>query len=482
MTSAMVYGARADNPVPLAEDAPAARRPDGPVVSATCSRSRHRWRGARRVHPGPDGHRPAARGARRARASTAWSPGTSRRRGCSWSGLRARAGSSATSTTSSRALELAALGAVTRRGHGRLRRARSTRPRSRSSPACAGSSCPPRSRSARPSGCTGSASRRRRRATWRTSSTVGRPVDAAAGGGLAPAYDNATALRRCWEQVERPRAGRAAGPRRHARRGGSHGRRGRHRGPGPADPPAPRRRADGKSYGRDDETPIRSGSSCATTPLSVDEVLAAVADPAAGGTAVFVGHRARPRRGPAVGGLDYTAHPTAAGACGRSPSGSRRAPGRRAGRRAPRGPSRGGDLAVVVAAARAPREAFEAGRRLIDDLKHERADLEAPALRRRLRGVGGGLRLTARPGRRVPSTHAGDGVVVWCRSSPSWSRWCWVSLANRPRPPADPHDSIAEHERFRQAMERAVARRRRRPRPGPRSVAAPGADLPAWSA
>jgi hypothetical protein len=32
----------------------------------------------------------------------------------------------------------------------------------------------------------------------------------------------------------------------------------------------------------------------------------------------------------------------------------------------------------------------------------------------------------------------------------------WVSIANRPRPPADPRDSVAEHERFRQAMGRQV--------------------------
>ena len=32
----------------------------------------------------------------------------------------------------------------------------------------------------------------------------------------------------------------------------------------------------------------------------------------------------------------------------------------------------------------------------------------------------------------------------------------WVSVANRPRPPADPHDSVAEHERFREAMGRSV--------------------------
>jgi hypothetical protein len=33
----------------------------------------------------------------------------------------------------------------------------------------------------------------------------------------------------------------------------------------------------------------------------------------------------------------------------------------------------------------------------------------------------------------------------------------WVSLANRPRPPQDPVDSMAEHERFRQAMSRQIA-------------------------
>jgi hypothetical protein len=34
----------------------------------------------------------------------------------------------------------------------------------------------------------------------------------------------------------------------------------------------------------------------------------------------------------------------------------------------------------------------------------------------------------------------------------------WVSVANRPRPPADPHDSVAEHQRFREAMDRSIAR------------------------
>lgn len=33
----------------------------------------------------------------------------------------------------------------------------------------------------------------------------------------------------------------------------------------------------------------------------------------------------------------------------------------------------------------------------------------------------------------------------------------WVAWASRPRPPADPHDTVAEHERFRAAMDRRTA-------------------------
>jgi hypothetical protein len=44
----------------------------------------------------------------------------------------------------------------------------------------------------------------------------------------------------------------------------------------------------------------------------------------------------------------------------------------------------------------------------------------------------------------------------------------WVSIANRPRPPVDPHDSVAEHERFRAAMDRQTARPAPpQPAPGP---------------
>ena len=67
--------------------------------------------GARRSTPGcrsPSCARPSSS----ARGSTASSRGTSRRRGCSWSRTRTRTGSSATSTTWSSALVLAALGTV----------------------------------------------------------------------------------------------------------------------------------------------------------------------------------------------------------------------------------------------------------------------------------------------------------------------------------------------------------------------------------
>ena len=37
----------------------------------------------------------------------------------------------------------------------------------------------------------------------------------------------------------------------------------------------------------------------------------------------------------------------------------------------------------------------------------------------------------------------------------------WVMFAHRSRPPADPRESMAEHERFRQAMERPAPAPRR---------------------
>jgi molybdopterin synthase catalytic subunit len=108
-------------------------------------------------------------------------------------------------------------------------------------------------------------------------------------------------------------------------------------------------------------------------PLSVDEVLAAVAGPTFGGTAVFVGTVRDHDGGQGVADLEYTAHPSAVD---RMTEVAERAADRyddvavaavhRVGRLAV------GDLAVVVAAAAPHRDrAFEVGRGLIDELKHE---------------------------------------------------------------------------------------------------------------
>ncbi|MDQ1699125.1 MAG: molybdopterin synthase catalytic subunit [Frankiaceae bacterium] len=107
------------------------------------------------------------------------------------------------------------------------------------------------------------------------------------------------------------------------------------------------------------------------TPLSVDEVLSAVMDPAAGGLVVFVGTVRDVDGGRAVGGLGYSAHPAA--------EESLRAVAESVAQRFPAvalaavhrvGDLAVGDLAVVVAAACPHRgEAFDAARALIDELK-----------------------------------------------------------------------------------------------------------------
>jgi molybdopterin synthase catalytic subunit len=106
-------------------------------------------------------------------------------------------------------------------------------------------------------------------------------------------------------------------------------------------------------------------------PLSVDEVLAAVADPAAGGTVVFLGAVRQEDSGKAVDGLGYSAHPSALETL--------RTVAERVVVEHPVialaavhrvGDLGVGDLAVVVAASCAHRgEAFAAARQLIDDLK-----------------------------------------------------------------------------------------------------------------
>jgi molybdopterin synthase catalytic subunit len=109
------------------------------------------------------------------------------------------------------------------------------------------------------------------------------------------------------------------------------------------------------------------------TPLSLDEVYQAVTDPAAGGICVFVGTVRDHDAGQDVSALGYSSHPTAvarlADVADRIASecdvialgGVHRV-----------GDLGIGDLAVVVAASAVHRaDAFEACRRLIDELKTE---------------------------------------------------------------------------------------------------------------
>ncbi len=107
--------------------------------------------------------------------------------------------------------------------------------------------------------------------------------------------------------------------------------------------------------------------------LSVDEVLAAVSDPAAGGIALFVGTVRDEDGGRPVETLEYEAHPGAAAvmrelatAIAARPEVIAVAAVHRVGLLAI------GDLAVVVAASSAHRhDAFSAGQQLIDDVKEQ---------------------------------------------------------------------------------------------------------------
>ena len=106
-------------------------------------------------------------------------------------------------------------------------------------------------------------------------------------------------------------------------------------------------------------------------PLSVDEVAAAVADPTAGGTTLFIGAVRDHDSDKQVTGLEYSAHPSATDRLREvaehvvsSYDVVALAAVHRVGRLAI------GDLAVVVAVSAAHRgEAFAASRALIDDLK-----------------------------------------------------------------------------------------------------------------
>jgi molybdopterin synthase catalytic subunit len=108
-------------------------------------------------------------------------------------------------------------------------------------------------------------------------------------------------------------------------------------------------------------------------PLSVDEVLSAVGDPGAGGTALFVGAVRDEDHDHAVTRLSYSAHPSAEQLL-RSVVEKVAAdfPVRAIAAVHRVGDLAIGDLAVVVAVACPHRaEAFEACRRLIDDVKSQ---------------------------------------------------------------------------------------------------------------
>jgi molybdopterin synthase catalytic subunit len=107
--------------------------------------------------------------------------------------------------------------------------------------------------------------------------------------------------------------------------------------------------------------------------LSVDEVVAAVAHPAAGGQAVFVGTVRDHDDGRSVTSLDYTAHPSAADVIRNVAARFAAEPDvlgvavlHRVGALAI------GDPAIVAAVSTAHRaEAFDTCRRLVDAVKHE---------------------------------------------------------------------------------------------------------------
>jgi molybdopterin synthase catalytic subunit len=109
------------------------------------------------------------------------------------------------------------------------------------------------------------------------------------------------------------------------------------------------------------------------TPLSVDEVFAAVGDDASGGTALFVGTVRNHDGGADVDALGYSCHPTAEAEMRRiAEKITAEFPVRALAAVHRVGDLEVGDLAVVVAVSCPHRgEAFKACRKLIDDLKHE---------------------------------------------------------------------------------------------------------------
>ncbi|WP_189953741.1 molybdenum cofactor biosynthesis protein MoaE [Streptomyces alanosinicus] len=109
------------------------------------------------------------------------------------------------------------------------------------------------------------------------------------------------------------------------------------------------------------------------TALSVDEVFRAVGDDAAGGVALFVGTVRNHDGGADVDALGYSCHPSAEAEMRRiAEKVVAEYPVRALAAVHRVGDLRVGDLAVVVAVSCPHRaEAFDACRKLIDDLKHE---------------------------------------------------------------------------------------------------------------
>lgn len=109
------------------------------------------------------------------------------------------------------------------------------------------------------------------------------------------------------------------------------------------------------------------------TPLSVDEVFRAVGDDASGGTALFVGTVRNHDGGTDVDRLGYSCHPSAEAEMRRiAEKVVAEYPVRALAAVHRVGDLEVGDLAVVVAVSCPHRgEAFDACRKLIDDLKHE---------------------------------------------------------------------------------------------------------------
>ncbi|MEV7375558.1 molybdenum cofactor biosynthesis protein MoaE [Streptomyces sp. NPDC090301] len=109
------------------------------------------------------------------------------------------------------------------------------------------------------------------------------------------------------------------------------------------------------------------------TPLSLDEVYAAVGDDAAGGTALFVGTVRDHDGGRPVASLEYSAHPAAEAALRRvAEKVAADFPVRAVAAVHRTGHLAVGDVAVIAAVSCPHRaEAFAACARLVEDLKHE---------------------------------------------------------------------------------------------------------------